>query len=628
MNAMRANLKEQHCRFHRLPEVVLGLCASLVWGALPAAGSITNVAVANVTPSSFSVFWRAGADTTPSIGVFADAGGVTNLAGQVGIEAFPLHTGNPDLAAGYERRLGRAALRQKTQSYGLMLMRVTGCRPNTAYYFRLASAPPSGSPDLYPASGPLPVVTTPRENTFVANHQQLILEVTDLNTEGRVVLLTHTNAAYALAAVVGDGVGTNQVFFDANDLFDLAGGGNFTPLGAQDFTAEVLGPNQSDLSQHFALNFTASFTVAQTTLAAVGTEFFAATVGSTIVLFGQAGAVAINGNASVGLTTVNLALDIPPGHLTNFSLQALAPELNPGTSTVTPLGGTAWLLHFAAQTGQTFSGNKALGQLAFTAGPDPASAFVPLKVRWLTATKASGASVAQVVSEPGRVVVVGAQPLLEALRAEDGSRTLILYGRPNASYAIEYVNALSGPNRWTFWTRVPMTGLSKTLGPTQPVEPAVFYRAYEFQADPPLLDAQLAADGTRTLVLYGKPGASYAVEYKTNLVAGGWQAWARVPLVNSFTTLGAAPAGAPNIFYRAYEFVAAPPILEALLETNRTGSVLLYGVAGRTYRLEQTYALGPTPLWMPGPQLNLTNSFAFVRGLVVTNNAFFRAHQE
>jgi hypothetical protein len=629
MNAMRANMNEQRCRSGRRSGAVLALCGGLAWAALSASGSITNVTVVNVTPSGFSVFWRAAADTTPSIAVFADAGGVTNLAGQVGIEAFPLHTGNPDLAAGYERRLGRAALRQKTQSYGLMMMRVTGGRPNTTYHYRLASAPALGSPEVYPASGPLPAVTTPRENSFVANYQQLIIDVADLNTEGRVVLLTHTNAAYPLAAVIGDGVGTNQVFFDANDLFDLAGAGNFMPLGAQDFAAEVLGPNQSDISQHFALNFTADFAVAQATLAAVGTEFFAATVGSTIVLFGQNGAVAINGNSSVGLAAINLSLDLPPGHLTNFTLQALAPELNPATSTVTPQGDSSWLLHFAAQTGQSFSGNKPLGQLAFTAGPDPSSAFVPLRVTGLVAIKPNAALVAQVAAESGRAVVVGAEPLLEALRSEDGSRTLVLYGRPNAAYAIEYANALSSPNRWTLWTRVPMTALSATLGPWQPVEPAVFYRAYEFQADPPVLDAQLAADGSRTLVLYGKPGASYAVEYKTNLFgAGGWQSWARVPLMNSFTTLRAAPAGAPSIYYRAFEFVASPPILEALLETNRAGSVLLYGVAGRTYRLEQTTALRPSPLWTPGPQLNLTNSFAYIRGLTVTNNIFFRAHQE
>jgi len=38
----------------------------------------------------------------------------------------------------------------------------------------------------------------------------------------------------------------------------------------------------------------------------------------------------------------------------------------------------------------------------------------------------------------------------------------MLYGRPNAAYAIDYANALSSPNSWSFWVRVPMTGLSAT----------------------------------------------------------------------------------------------------------------------------------------------------------------------
>jgi hypothetical protein len=289
MNLMRANLPKQRGRFARRSGVALALCGWLACMALPVTVSaITNVTVVNVTPASFTVFWRT-TDLTPSISVFADAGGLTNLAGQVGIEPFPLHTGNPDLTAGYNRRLGRTALQQKTRSYGLVQMRVSGCRPNTTYYFRLTSTPAVGSLEVYPSSGPLPAVTTPAENAFVVNHQQLIIDVPGLDIEGRVVLLTHTNAAYPLAAVLGDGVGTNQVFFDVNNLFDRTNGRNFTPLGAQEFAVDVRGPNQSDLAANFTLNFGANFTVAQTTPVSVGNEFFAVYVGSTLVVTGQTG---------------------------------------------------------------------------------------------------------------------------------------------------------------------------------------------------------------------------------------------------------------------------------------------------------------------------------------------------
>jgi hypothetical protein len=517
------------------------------------AAVITNVTAVNVTPSSFSIFWRAPADTTPSIAVFADAAGTISLAGQVGIEAFPLHTGNPDLASRYERRLGRTALQQKTKSHSLMLMRVTGCRPETTYYYRVTSTASAGSSESFPASGPLPAVTTPRANTFVADFQQLIVNVTDLNPEGRVVMLTHTNAVYPLAAIVGDGVGANQVSFDPNNLFLQAGGGNLAALGSQDFAVNVLGPNQSDTSQHFTLNFTASFAVAQATVASLGSEFFAASVGSTIVLYGQNGFVTIDGNTSAGLSAINLSFDIPPGHLTNLALQALSPELDAGASTVTSQGGSSWVIHLAAQSGQSFTGNKALGQLAFKAGPNTSSAFVPLKITAITATKPNAATVSQLVAKSGRAVVIGAEPLVEASRAADGSRTVTLYGRSNASYALEYASSVSNPNAWKLWMRVPMTALSLTLPPNQAADPAVFYRAYEFQADPPILEAHLAADGARSLMIFGKPGTSYSLEYKTSVSSGGtWQSLPRVPLSDSFTTVPAAAVGGPNIFYRAY----------------------------------------------------------------------------
>jgi hypothetical protein len=552
MNATHTNMivQKNNSALRAIFLLALGCALS---GLTSFAAIITNVTAVNVTPTSFSVFWRAPADTTPSLQVFADASGTTSLAGQLGIEAFPLHTGNPDLAAGYQRRLGRAALRQKTQDNSLMMIRVTGCRPDTTYYYRVTSTATAGNSENFPTSGPLPAVTTPHANTFVANYQQLIVNVTDLNPEGRVVMLTHTNAPYPLAAIVGDGVGTDQVVFDANNLFLQAGGGNFTALGSQDFAIDVLGPNQSDISQKFTLNFTASFAVAQATVASLGTEFFAATIGSTIVLYGDNGSVAIDGNTSAGLAAINLSIDIPAGHLTNLTLQGLAPELDTIASEVTSQGGSAWLIHLAAQTGQTFTGNKSLGQLAFKAGTNTSSAFVPLKITAVTATKPNASTLSQIVAKSGRAVVIGAEPLVEATRAADGSREVTLYGRPNSSYALEYASALSNASAWKLWMRVPMAALSLTLPPNQIDDPAIFYRAYEFQADPPILEGHLAADGARSLLIYGKPGKTYSIQYKTDVSPGGtWQSMSSVPLVNSFTTVPATAAGSPNVFYRAF----------------------------------------------------------------------------
>lgn len=540
---------------HQLIRAAQGLCLLLMTGGLLAlcpatyADDITNFTVLNVTPTSFSVVWWA-TNSTPSISVFADSGGVTNLTGQVGLEAFPLNTGNPRLAEGYVRRVDAATLRQKTQSAGVMIMRVSDCQPNTTYYFRLTSTPASGSPEVYPVSGPLPSVTTETGNTFVVNDQVIILDLGDPNDEGRIVLLTHTNAAYPLGAVVGDGVGPSQVFFNVSDLFALAGTGNFTPLGDQDFTLDVLGPNGDVQSQSYTLTFTTGFSTATTML--VNVEFLALNVGSAVLRAGQAGTVSISGDASANLTGIDGTLQIPPGHLTNLVLQSLSPQLDPAATTFIQQNSSTWQLHLAALSGQTIFGSNALAEIAFTAISNQISAFVPLQVTALSGTNvnANYTPIIQTLGQSGQVVVIANQPLLHAGFAADGSRQLTLYGKPWMSYAIEYSTNLNNPAGWTLTRHFAQTNMVTSLIGLGPGAPNVFYRALEFMPDPPVLDAILGTNQTRTLLGYGQPGRQYTVLSKTNLSnVVPWTPVQTYTLTNSFQSL-AVPGSNNIIFYR------------------------------------------------------------------------------
>ncbi len=510
---------------------------------------ITNVTVVNVTPTSFSVVWRA-TNSTPSIAVFADAGGVTNLAGQVGIEAFPLSTGNPNLAEGYPRRVDAATLRQKTQSSGLMMMRVSDCQPNTTYYFRLTSTPASGSPEVYPASGPLPAARTEVENTFVANDQVIILDLSDPGNEGRIVLLTHTNAAYPLAAVVGDGVSPSQVFFNVSDLFALAGTGNFTPLGDQNFDLDVLGPNRSVQPETYTLTFTANFSTALTMLATVNLEFLSLNVGTAVLRAGQSGSVPVTGNANTNLASIDLTLQIPPGHLTNLVLQSLSPQLDPAATTFVQQNSSSWQMHLATLSGQTIVGNNALAEIAFTAVSNQSSAFVPLQVTALSGTKPDATPISRTLAQSGRVVVIANQPLLEAGFASDGSRQLTLYGKAWMSYAILYSTNVANPAGWSQARYFAQTNMVTSLTGLGPAAPNAFYRAMEFTPDPPVLNALLGANQTRTLLGYGQPGLQYTVLAKTNLSnVVPWTPVQTYTLTNSFQYL--TPSGGNNlIFYR------------------------------------------------------------------------------
>lgn len=535
-----------------LSRITLILPISL-WLALDASGfTITNVLPVNVTPGSFSILWRA-ADSTPAIEVFADAAGTASLAGQLEIEYSPLHTGNPDLKAGYERRLNQAALRGKTQAMGLMLVRVSGCQPGTTYFYRLSSTPLNGSPQIYPASGPLPGVTTEAESAFVVDDQRLIIDVPGLDTLAQVVLLTNANAAHPLAAVVGDGVGTNQVFFNANDLFTLGTGGgrNLLPVGEELFTARVLGQSGTEIVAQFSLAFSTNFSSLQGLYGSIGTEFLALVIDSAIMRAGQSANIPLSVNTSVGATRLDVDIEVPSGHLGIPGLQALAPEMDPETTTVSLRSPNTWSVHLAARAGQTFSGAKQVAQLAFTALPGEPSAFVPLRLSHLSVTKPDANLVTNLYTRSGRVVVVGNEPLLEASVSAGGVRGLTLYGKPNSSYAVEFATDLASPVLWTRMPyRVPLTAMATPVPGLSPEPARIFYRALEFFADPPVLEPILNPDQSRALQMFGQPGTTYSIQATTNLSnVAAWYPVLTIRLTNSFYSQSVTDTP-PAIFYR------------------------------------------------------------------------------
>ncbi len=585
------------------------------------AATITNVLPVNVTPSSFTILWRTLA-STPSIAVFADANGTSNLFGQLAIEAFPLHTGVPDAAAGYERRQTRYAIRQKTQSLGLMMVRVSGCRPNTTYYYQLTSTPEAGAPVVYPASGPLPSVTTEIENTFVIDDQQLIIDVPGLDNMGRILTLSNSFTAHPIAAVVGDGVGTNQVFFNANDLFALGGQGNFAPIGQQDFTARLLAAgSQPEVLAQFSVTFGTNFMTGGSSQFSFGTEFFAATVGSVLLPTGGTTNVPLSINCSVPVSSVDLLLNIAPGHLDSFTLQALAPELDPAAVSVTA-SGTNWLVHLPALAGSSIFGNKTIARLAFNATAGQHSAFVPLTLMKITALKPGGTAVASLFGASGRVVVLGPEALVEAGIGADQSRGLTLYGKPNSSYAVESASGLAGTGTWSsIGLVIPMMSYVTNITGLDPSPGNVFYRAVEFFAEPPLLRAWQSADGKLQLTIFGVPGKTYLIRSAAALgFPTVWTDVTTVQLTGSFAFV--TPPEPIAMFYRVVELVPpGGPTLKAMSSPVNARTLLVTGDTGHEYTVEYSTNLSNVTVWYPftkitlsGPTgtLNLPNTNAII----------------
>jgi hypothetical protein len=458
------------------------LLALLFLGATAAGASttITNVATVNVTPNSFSVVWLDSpaltSSLTPAISVYADPAGGTSLAGQVGVEWYPLNSGAPAATNAYQQRLSQTLLRQQSQNLGFSEVRVSGCTPQTTYYYRLTLNGPGGPVDTWPASRPLPSVTTARKNGFVADSLQLLLNVSPNTPPGSIILLSTTNTPSVLAAVVGDGAAANQVYFSLSDLLVAAGTTNLAPLGAQEFTARQLGNGPGSEPQAYDLNFTSTFNVGVENQFTLG-AYLNLAVGLALAQAGQSGSLPIQLLNGSGITNLTLALQLPTGDFSSLSVQLVSGQLNSASLHVVNSGLVS--LNLGAGYGQTLQGAQELAQLNFTVVTNQASAIVPVIPQVQQAVSADGSLTTNFQAQAGQILIIGRQPILQPLPATPGGvRSLALFGNPGANYELQASTNLSNPVAWRNVLSIPMTNLVQLVSGLDTNPPAIFYRAY------------------------------------------------------------------------------------------------------------------------------------------------------
>ena len=159
---------------------------------------------------------------------------------------------------------------------------------------------------------------------------------------------------------------------------------------------------------------------------------------------------------------------------------------------------------------------------------------MPLQGDGIIATKTDGTVVTNMTLRPGRVVIIGPEPLVEASRS-GGNLALNLYGRPGASFQVEWTTNLSNPAAWQNGPRVPMTNLFRTFEGISLSAPITFYRAYEFVASPGLLEAGPGPNQKFNLMVFGQSGIVYSLETAPNILPGTqWTEIQSISLSNSF----------------------------------------------------------------------------------------------
>jgi hypothetical protein len=580
---------------------------------------ITNVTTVNVTPNSFSVVGQlspGGLAADATISVFADSTGTQSLAGQVGLQYYPLNTGDPTKTTPYTQLLSKAALTQDSMALGAFYVKVWYCAPSTTYYYKISATDTNGQTTVYPTSGPLPSVTTAVENAFVVQSKQLLVTLNDSDPPGSIIMVSNLNSPSVLAAVVGDGAGTNQAFFDLNDLIAASGGTNYSPTGSQIFTATLLGLS-TGLSQNYNLIIDTNFAVGAGNAVSIGVLSVTVGMGQAVALAGTSGSIPIYVTSQSALVNLSFTLPIQTNLFSDLSVQATTPLLS--SATLTTLSSNSIQLGFAATAGANMEGSQQIAQLNFTTWANDPSAFVQFWPQSPQGTNSDLTPAASISTQPGRLVLIGPQPLLDT-QLQGTTRNLVLYGIPGNSYQVQTSSSIVVPRVWSNFTRVPLTNMMEVVPNLDPTPVAAFFRAYQFTSEQGIVDAGFSGS-SELLTLYGAPGLAYEFDYALNL-GGPWTVLALAPMTNSFAFVTGLSDTTQDVFYRYKTLTADPPILQNA-GAAKSRSLLAYGLSGSNYVLQVSSNLSATVAWYPLLNYTLTNSFQYFTNLSGTNSPIF-----
>jgi hypothetical protein len=292
------------------------------------------------------------------------------------------------------------------------------------------------------------------------------------------------------------------------------------------------------------LSATQQFTVI---VSAVAYEY-ALSLGSTNLLVGATSSVPVTLQSSLPLTNITTVVQVPAERLTNLTLLSVSPEIL--STILQPVGSNQYAISLALNPALNPGTSRALAQLGFTAGPLTDSAVAFLEISQLSASQANGQSAPKPGAFGGRVFIIGREPLLDAWLGTNSSRMLTLYGNPGASYQIAYSTNLMTTNWVPVW-RVPMTSEYSIFGADQ-ASPQIFYRAWEFSANPPILELNSFAQTNFEMLVYGQRGSNYMIMTGTNLSnINSWTPMAGFTMTNSFQFINAGGATNPVLFFRA-----------------------------------------------------------------------------
>jgi hypothetical protein len=216
-----------------------------------------------------------------------------------------------------------------------------------------------------------------------------------------------------------------------------------------------------------------SLTASQPLRIIVG-DYLEARLGHGIALAGQSASVPIVIFTTIPATNVSFTVQVPEGRLTGFTLPTAASPL--ASARIQALGGNRYQVQLGTLPGVSLSGERIVSQLTFQSVANQSSAFVPLFLSNVAAIQSNGSPLPRALGQPGRVVYLGREPLLEMVESAQ-QVDLTIYGSGD-TYSIESTPSLAPGFQWTpFWSGVLIDYMD--VIPVDPTEESQFFRAIQ-----------------------------------------------------------------------------------------------------------------------------------------------------
>jgi hypothetical protein len=202
-------------------------------------------------------------------------------------------------------------------------------------------------------------------------------------------------------------------------------------------------------------------------------------LGRQVLLAGNAGRVPIQLISSVPLTNLSMTLSVPAERVTNLWMEPIVPEIC--SHSIAPLADSLYRLSLTTCAGQSLIGTQQVAWLHFTTVSHTNSALVSLDLDDTVGVQPNGVEVRNFAAQSGRLVIVGENPLLEAVFDTNGAPAVLLYGQPGATYTIGRRADLPDPataDGWPVWWQGALEDLFREIPVALPVERAWFLRAW------------------------------------------------------------------------------------------------------------------------------------------------------